>query len=289
MKSGGEMRTDLLIGSTNSFRSEMFLPFGRSKKWFTSITALASNSPMDIYFRGDKVSEYRVIESTGGVSAGYTLNRATQLSAGYQLGWMKYSGDVGVPVLPEGLKGWQEIATLRFAHDHRDDAIVPMRGFSAQAAFNYYRRRPLAGEGFPSIELRLSGYRPLGPKQSIYAKAASGSTFGFNDTGLPVFTLGGPSRMAAYGSNEAFMNQYAYARSGYLRQIMSLPPMAGKGVYLDAAVELAKTWHTPTISRVPVDFRVGVIAHTMLGPLEIGAAVGDSGHRKFFFQFGRTF
>ncbi len=33
----------------------------------------------------------------------------------------------------------------------------------------------------------------------------------------------------------------------------------------------------------------GFLAETALGPFFIGGSVGDSGHRKWFFQLGRVF
>ena len=75
--------------------------------------------------------------------------------------------------------------------------------------------------------------------------ASGGSTFGYDDTGLPQFTLGGTSRLAAYGLNEFLTNQYFYLRLGYLHQIGTLPAFLGKGVYLNGHYELAKQYLDP--------------------------------------------
>jgi NTE family protein len=42
-------------------------------------------------------------------------------------------------------------------------------------------------------------------------------------------------------------------------------------------------------SGFPNDVSVGVLAETAVGPFFIGGSVGDSGHRKWFFQLGRVF
>jgi hypothetical protein len=33
----------------------------------------------------------------------------------------------------------------------------------------------------------------------------------------------------------------------------------------------------------------GIVVNTIFGPVAIGGGVGDSDHRKFFFQLGRLF
>jgi NTE family protein len=42
-------------------------------------------------------------------------------------------------------------------------------------------------------------------------------------------------------------------------------------------------------SKFPNDVAAGLLAETALGPFFIGGSVGDSGHRKWFFQLGRVF
>jgi NTE family protein len=53
--------------------------------------------------------------------------------------------------------------------------------------------------------------------------------------------------------------------------------------------EFGKMYGVPTETRFPNDVAAGVIAETAVGPLLIGASLGDSGHRKWFFQLGRVF
>jgi hypothetical protein len=38
-----------------------------------------------------------------------------------------------------------------------------------------------------------------------------------------------------------------------------------------------------------VDRYLGVLAETAVGPMVFGGSIGDSGHRKWFFQLGRVF
>ena len=93
---------------------------------------------------------------------------------------------------------------------------------------------------------------PITKPGSIFVVAQGGTTFGSNNIGVPQFFLGGPSRLSAYGSNELFGNQYYYFRTGYLHDILTLPPFVGKEVYVIGAYEFGKC----TTLRMPASFRM---------------------------------
>jgi NTE family protein len=123
----------------------------------------------------------------------------------------------------------------------------------------------------------------------LYFRATGGTTFTYPSTGVPLFTLGGPGHLSAYGTNEIFTNQYMLFEAGYLRQIGQLPPIVGDKIYLLGLSEFAKPYGTPQQSTVPMDVAGGVIVETLVGPVLVGGSWGDSGHRKFFFMLGRIF
>ena len=106
-----------------------------------------------------------------------------------------------------------------------------------------------------------------------------------------MFSLGGPTRLAAYGVNELLTNQYFLFQPGYIHRLTTLPPLLGKNVYLVTEYEIGKAYGdlATADSRLPMDGNVAVLFQTVLGPIVFGGAVGDSGHHKFYFQLGRFF
>ena len=68
-----------------------------------------------------------------------------------------------------------------------------------------------------------------------------------------------------------------------------MPPLIGNKVYITSAYELAKTPRLPGQSALPMEANVAFVAETFLGPLTVGGSLGDTGHRKFYFQIGRFF
>jgi NTE family protein len=286
---GAEMRSDILIGSRYKFGTEYVWPLGGSKHWFTATRATAENAPLDFYSSHGKFAEYRRISTRGGFDLGYTLNRFAELRAGYELGWVRYSSDLGPSFIPSTFNGRESIANFRFTLDQMDDPVVPRSGLGAEALFSYYDRRPGATESFPSLQLKVQGYQPVGERSSVYLIGSAGSTFGHREAGYPLYSLGSTTRLASYGTNEILTNQYWLLQGGYLYKLMAMPPMTGKNVYLTSGMEIAKPFYTRGISRLPMDVRLGIIAQTLLGPIQIGTSFGDNGHKKFYFQVGRVF
>jgi NTE family protein len=95
--------------------------------------------------------------------------------------------------------------------------------------------------------------------------------------------------LSAYGNNELFGNQYYLFRTGYLHDLVSLPSLLGKKVYAIGAFEFGKMYGATNETKFPDDVTAGVLAETVLGPFFVGGSLGDSGHRKWFFQLGRVF
>ena len=110
-----------------------------------------------------------------------------------------------------------------------------------------------------------------------------------HNNGFPLFFLGAPLRLSAYGTNELYGEQYYLFRAGYLRELATLPPFVGKKLYAVSSYEVAKMYGLSSESKFPTDVEAGVVAETAFGPLFFGGSVGDTGHQKWFFQLGRVF
>ena len=173
--------------------------------------------------------------------------------------------------------------------DHRDDPVIPRTGYSLEGTFRWYDTNPGASSGFPLIVGKGDYFHPVSVAGSVFAVAEGGSSFGFTNIGVPQFFLGGPGRLSAYGTNELFGNQYYVARLGYLHRLLTLPTFVGKAVYATGAYEFGHMSNSQNESGFPNDVAGGVITDTVAGPLFVGASIGDTGHKKWFFQLGHVF
>ncbi len=283
-----EWRTDLLFGSTYGIQSELYRPWSASSRWFFAPHAEASNRAFHVFRGNTPLADYRLNRVAIGADIGYGFNRFTELRLGYEIGYLNAKLRLGTPQFAS-VSGLVAGPRLRFLMDRTDDPVIPRRGVQIESNFHWYDTHADASEAFPALDLRTGYFQPIARRASVFVYGEGGSTFGRQHTGLPQFFLGGPQRLSAYGLNELSGDQYFYGRAGYLRDLFTLPPFVGKKIYAVGAFEMAKMYGAANGSRLPNDFAAGVIAETSLGPLFLGGSVGDTGHKKWFFQLGRVF
>jgi NTE family protein len=283
-----EWRTDVLLGNTYGIQTELFRPFRAESRWFFAPHADASDTTFQIYTKNDPRADYRIYRISIGGDVGYSFGRFSELRVGYEIGSLNTKLRLGSPEIPS-VQGRVGQTRLHYLLDHTDDPVIPRRGFSAESNFRWFDQSPGAQGGFPSMDLKLGYFQPITRPASLFVESEGGTTFGSSSTGVPQFFLGGPVRLSAYGQNEFHGNQYYLFRAGYMHDLLTLPPFVGKKVYAVGSYEIGKMYGVTTGSEFPNDVAAGLLAETALGPFFIGGSVGDSGHRKWFFQLGRVF
>ncbi len=284
---GTEWRTDISAGANWGLSSEYYKPLGKTK-WFVAPRASATSNPFDLYERTMPEAEYRIRQLAGGLDLGYAIDRFSQIRGGYEGGYLQTVLRIGSPLLqrPAGAFG---ITSIKYDLDRLDSPVIPRSGELLRVRAQWDNTSPGAHGGFPLAEVTALAARRVSKRGSVLLQAAGGSTFGFHDTGLPQFFLGGTGRLNAYGTNELRMDQYLYGRLAYIHQLFRLPPFIGHNVYGTAAFEVAKAYDAPGASGLPTDGAAGLVLDTIFGPLSVGASYGDSGHHKFYFLLGRFF
>jgi NTE family protein len=285
---GSEVRIDGSFGSIYSIRGEYYRPFTGTTGWFVAPQAFAARIPINLYSENRLIAEYGVRKAAGGVDLGYIFGRFSELRIGYEAGYLSASPRIGSTTLPTG-SSRTGATHLRFAMERRDNPVIPRRGVAVFSNTQWVDANLGATNKFPAAEAVVSAFVPTSSAASVYAVAAGGSTFGYKQTGFPQFSLGAPTRLAAYGLNEFLIDQYFYFRLGYLHQIAALPPFLGSGIYVTGEYEVAKPYGLANAPRLPNDGAVGLIMQTIFGPILIGGAVGEGGHKKWFFELGRIF
>jgi NTE family protein len=290
---GRELRNDIILGSEYGISSEYYMPLHVGSNFFIAPRAFADNSPFYEYNHDKLEGEYRNRQFGGEFDFGYELGRDGELRVGYQAADLHQSLRIGFPTLPaeSGRVGFTKVSLVE---NHLDNPVIPRKGYALDATWRWNDANPGAHEQFPTARARFRYFHPLDPKSSVYLTAQGGTTFGYQQTGLPIFGLGGLDTLHAYGTNELLTNQYYYFQTGYLREVLALPPFLGDKLYVVGSYEIAKPFSLPLgsltlSSHLPMDASGGFIANTLFGPILIGGAVGDTDHHRFFFQVGRVF
>jgi len=283
-----EWRTDIGFGSRNLVSTEYYWALARSPHWFLAPRAYAGNGLLDIYYSGDRISEYRVSRGGFGVDGGYRFNRTTEVRIGHDISWNKAHLSTGF-ALVDDYSHFVGASTMTIRHLGRDDALVPRRGFKLEAKAEWLSSRPYGGSGFPRAEAIVQWLHPVSGAGSIFFAGAGGSAFDRDSLGLLSFSLGGILRLGSYGRNELLGNQYYLITAGYLHEIASLPRLIGGGIYATGWYQLGKMYGNQDLPEHPMDVSGGIIAKTLLGPIFVGGSWGDGDHRKLYFGLGKIF
>jgi len=282
-----EWQTDITLGSTWAVNSEYHHFLSPKSRWFYEPKVFASNGPLDLYSEGKRLAQYGVSQAGGGLDFGYEFHRNSELRAGYAMGYYKESLRVGHPELPEA-SGRLSATSIKYTLDALDNPVIPRTGTYLTSLFQYIDHAPTVTGGFYSGELRGEVFHKLSRPGSLFFSADGGTTFGRQDA-IPQFFLGGGVRLGAYGRDEIRTNQYFLFRTGYVHELGKLSPLFGEKIYGLGFYELGKTYGGVDPSRLPTDVNVGIVVNSLLGPLFVGGAYGDTGHQKIYFQVGRIF
>jgi NTE family protein len=283
-----EWRTDFLFGNTYGVGSELYRPFTPVSKWFFAPHGTASTRVFQVYEKGNPLADYKWGQADIGMDVGYGFNRFSELRVGYEVGYLDTNLRLGSPVF-SSVNGRTGASKLHYIFDHTDSPVIPRSGVRSETTFRWFDTSPGASTAFPSLQANIEYFQPISALGSVFVEGQAGTTFGFNNTGIPQFFLGGPFTLSAYGLNELQGDQYYLFRVGYLHDLWILPPMVGKRVFVIGSYEFAKMYGATNESKFPNDVAAGILAETVIGPLFVGGSVGDTGHHKWFFQLGRVF
>jgi NTE family protein len=281
-----ELRTDVIFGSQYGLGTEYYLPFTATSDWFVAPRALYNNAQFPLFNGNDFLALYRNRTAFGGLDIGYGFGKTGELRFGYEGGYQQLKPQIGSSTELPTVAGPTGDVRLQYILDTLDQPRVPHSGESVRFYTKYFNENPGAPRGFPLSELQLQNFFPLSDRSSVFLNAYGGTSYGYK-TGIPPFDLGGVTRFAAFGTNELITNQYFLFQTGYIRKLKNLPPLLGSTIDALGVFEIGKTYEPPF--KLPGDVAGALVVNTIFGPVEVGGAVGDYGHAKFFFQVGRIF
>jgi NTE family protein len=287
---GSELRNDIVVGSLYELNSEYYHPFSPTTHFFIAPQVALDTNKFYFYYDNHIDSQYRKRQLGGALDVGYTFSNVGEIRLGYQAAYQRYSPVIGDTVIYPVQSGRVGVTHLHFVLDRTDDNVLPMRGMSAIYRGEWWDANTGTNKPFPLTELRTRFLFPLTTKSSAYLTASGGTTLGYEDTGIPPFSLGGGIQLSAFGENELLTNQYYLFQTGFIHRLAKLPPFLGDSISLITTYEAGKTFFVPNEPSVPMDGVVGIVIKTAVGPFEIAGAAGNgTDHRKIFFQLDRFF
>jgi NTE family protein len=286
-----ELRNDVILGSRYGIATEYYRPFSPTSNWFVAPRVGVNSSQYPLYSGNTLLAQYRNRLALGGLDLGYAFGRTGELRLGYEGGYQHLSPQIGNNAELPTVSGATGDVNLQYSLDTLDDPVVPHTGESVKFFTKYFNANPAAPHGFPLSELQIQNFFRLSDPSSVFLNAYGGTSYGYK-TGIPAFPLGGVTRFVAFGTNELLTNQYFLFQTGYIQKLTRLPPLLGSAIDFLGMFEAGKTYQLPNGPKppyLPGDIVGALILDTRFGPVEVGGAVGNYSHGKFYFQIGRIF
>jgi outer membrane protein assembly factor BamA len=241
-----------------------------------------------LFENGNRIAEVRSRDTGIGLDIGFSLNRWSEVRAGYEARGTSASIQTGNPVLPPR-DGRFRSAFLRWVYEGYDRPVIPTRGLYARAETRWFSDEPDLVADLVRSELEVAAFQPVSPRASIFARAAAGRTFLRDALPVQEFALGGAARMSAWNRGEFRDGRFALLSLGYIRNLGALPPFFGDRLYAAGFYEAGRLFSAANPESVLHDFALALGTRSPLGALWLGGAWGEGGETRVFFRIGRLF
>ncbi|MEN8006572.1 MAG: patatin-like phospholipase family protein [Candidatus Krumholzibacteriota bacterium] len=286
---GGELRTDLALGSLFGAGAEFYQPLEYSRTLFVAPAVSFASQSDAVYDGSYRLGEYRTDEWTGRFDLGLNLGSVAEIRAGYQLGGAEAevkSGSLGF--LPQH----DDIGALRFGlgFDLLDRHSIPKHGIAGR--FQAWLARPDLGDDldFGRYWGHLVGAATRGNWTVQYRAQGGGS-----EGDLPYYRqymMGGLRDLTGIPDGSLRGRAFGMAGVGLLYHLSGMNLPFATQWYLGGWADTGNTWDSPESARL-ADFKLGgaltFLMDTAFGPLEAGYGRSDNGQGTFYLQAGIHF
>ncbi len=233
-KLGAEWNTEVTLGNEPSLYTELYQPFSLDSAAFVAPYFGYSEIPTSVFQGDQRIARYNVGRLRAGADLGTTLS-GVEFRLGPYYGWSDTNLDTGSPQLPEGGNNDSGLSA-RILYDTLDSAGAPRSGLRLALEAMSPMKALGAEVEYTRASLSATTAHSFGPN-TVTGILRAGSSFGDQMPYYDQFPLGGFLNLSGYANEQFRGNDMAFASLAYYRQIASLPPPIGRGLYLGASLE----------------------------------------------------
>lgn len=291
---GGEILTDVQVGSDPKLASEFYQPLDALRTWFVAPSARIEGRDLPIYMNNTQIADFRDREVEGAVDFGRTLGNWGEIRAGlHRTNGLEYdrwgNPDLVTPQYNNGE------FFFKFTYDRLDNVRFPRDGQSFSLQWDANRTNLGADIAFDRVTADWLMARSSG-RNTLLLWTSAGATLDGNLQPTDVqdfYSLGGFLNLSGLAPQSLLGPNFAIARAIYFRKISR----GGEGffdvpAYIGMSLELGNTWQRRgeiSYGSAHKDASVFVAFDTFLGPVYIGSGYDDSGNAGYYLFLGRTF
>lgn len=289
---GGELRALAQIGDQSAVSLEFYQPIDFAERYYAFANAGGGKFNRNIIDgSGTLLAQVRISNAIFEAGLGTNFGRWGSVRAGIQRMLGKVRGRIG---FPEGLSTpFDEtnfIAT--FEVDTLDNIDFPHSGMSLEVG---YSNGLSLLDGDSRVDtFQIGGYHPF-----TWGRNTLGGIYRFATTfnGAPdetdLFGLGGFLRLTAFTPGQVTGNHGGSVAAIYYRRIAGGPGyLAQTPIFVGGTIETGNVWNRRTdmsLGDLRWSSSVFVGADTPIGPIYLGAGVGDGGQTSAFLFVGQLF
>ena len=291
---GGEILTDVQVGSDPKLASEFYQPLDALRTWFVAPSARIEGRDLPIYMNNTQIADFRDREVEGAVDFGRNLGNWGEIRAGlHRTNGLEYDrwGNPDL-VTPQYNNGEY---FFKFTYDRLDNVRFPRDGQSFSLQWDANRTNLGADIAFDRVTADWLMARSSG-RNTLLLWTSAGATLDGNLQPTDVqdfYSLGGFLNLSGLAPQSLLGPNFAIARAIYFRKISR----GGEGffdvpAYIGMSLELGNTWQRRdeiSYRSAHKDVSVFVAFDTFLGPVYIGSGYDGSGNAGYYLFLGRTF
>jgi NTE family protein len=285
---GGEWLSEVNLGNEPRLYSELYQPFDPARTAFVAPYVDLSKEPLSVFRENDRVARYEITRYRVGVDVGTTFGRFAELRLGLLGGEVDAEVGTGSLLIPEarntetGFRG-------RLLYDTRDSGGAPRSGSFVKLDVLAPSEALGADEEYVRTEIEANKAFSSGPN-TLVASVRGGSALGDEMPYYDQFPLGGFLKLSGYANEQFRGNEYAFGSVVYLRQLTTLSPPLGKGLYLGGSLEVGRQWDViEPLSESETRYGGSLFfgADTWLGPFYLGLGLSGEGDAAAYVVLGR--
>jgi NTE family protein len=284
---GAEWLTEVQLGQDARLTTEFYQPLSEAGAWFVAPSAFIGQQTRGVYVGEDRIAEYLISVTQGGIDLGATLGTWGQLRVGPVWSRIYARVDTGSPLLPTTRETTAGMRVGLFV-DQTDAAWFPREGYRVTAHAYAALESFGSAQGYQRLLGSVTGIKSWGA-HTLSAFASGGTDFSSDMPAYESFWLGGPLLLSGYRITQFTGREFWFGRLMYYNRTLPLPEILGSGVYVGGSAELGRIADRVDRLGSPGTLWSGSAflgADTFLGPLYLGLGLATSGNWSVYLLLG---
>ena len=286
---GGEWRTDLQIGQTSRFYSELYQPLDKSQLLFLSPQVEFERRTVDVFQASQRIARYDVRQSTLALDVGSSVTKYGEARAGILAGVVDATLDTGpAELVPPNTKPRIGAYRFRAILDQLDSANFPRFGFASSVNVKLSSKSLGATDEYQRWDADFVAAHSFGP-HTFHVAAKAGGRLG-GDT-LPVYDLfqwGGFLQQSGYPTGSLLGERLSFGRLDYSYKLLNQRLL--EGLYVGGSLEAGRVGSPLVPGNAPGLLKSAAVylgADTPVGPFYLGFGVAADGSHSAYLFLGR--